>query len=149
MQTASLIGATGLVDSCARLYSAPIMTKYVGESISVRSGRNSTAVVGKDRKKSMQVFLATGRHPLIEHTRMENKDSVLSPLPTVDHNRPHVFMDLLQRTRSGASGRLVIEMFEDIFPAACAAFRNRCQEVRHTILFIPLVACLRNDLCAL
>jgi hypothetical protein len=107
------------------------MTKYVGESISVRSGRKTNVVSGKDRKKSMQVFLATGRHPLIEHTRRENKESALIPLPTVDHNRPHVFMDL--RQRSGVSGRLVIELFEDLYPSACAAFRNRCQEVSHSI----------------
>ena len=75
----------------------------------------------------METFMKTGRHPHIEYTRQDNASAALKPLPTVDHNRPHVFMDVSQR--AGPSGRIVVELFEDMFPALCAAFRNRCHEV--------------------
>lgn len=73
-------------------------------------------------------FLNAGKHPLIENTVEDNASSALKPLPNIDHNRPHVFIDVSQR--AGVSGRIVVELFEDMFPALCAAFRNRCHEVR-------------------
>lgn len=103
------------------------MTKYVGESISIRQGRNAGVILGGDRRKAMETFQKTGRHPLIEQTRQDIASSALKPLPTVDHNRPHVFMDVNQR--EGVTGRIVVELFEDMFPALCSAFRNRCHEV--------------------
>lgn len=103
------------------------MTKYIGESIAVRSGRRTDALLGGDRRKAMETFMKTGKHPIIEHTRQENASDALKPLPTVDHNRPHVFIDVSQRP--GVSGRIVVELLEDMFPALCAAFRNRCHEV--------------------
>jgi hypothetical protein len=105
------------------------MTRFVGDSLTTRTGRRANQVQGKDRKKSMQVFLATGKHPLIEQTRQENVDSVLTALPTLDINRPHIFMDLVQR--GGITGRIIIELFEDLYPAICASFRHRCLEVSH------------------
>lgn len=107
------------------------MTKYDGDPIGIRAGRKGKFVLGKDRKKSMEEFLKTGKHPLLEYTREENAKSVLPPLPTVDVNRPHIFMDVKQR--SGVRGRIVVELFEDLYPSLCVPFRNRCLEVRsHT-----------------
>lgn len=103
------------------------MTKYDGDPIGIRAGRRGKFVLGKDRKKSMDVFLKTGKHPLIEHTREEHAKSVLTPMPTVDVNRPHIFLDLKQR--SGVCGRIVVELFEDLYPSLCVPFRNRCLEV--------------------
>ena len=103
------------------------MTKYVGESIGIRSGRRGNAILGSDRRKAMDTYRKTGKHPLIENTIQDSESSALRPLPTVDHNRPHVYLDVNQQR--GVNGRIVIELFEDLFPALCAAFRNRCHEV--------------------
>jgi hypothetical protein len=84
-------------------------------------------VLGKDRQKSMKVFLETGEHPIINQTIEENTSSSLVPLPTLDINRPHVFMDFRHRGRD--LGRIIIELFEDMYPVVCAAFRHRCLEV--------------------
>eukprot|EP00892_Ulva_mutabilis_P009963 jgi/Ulvmu1/7339/UM035_0128.1 len=107
------------------------MTKYDGDPIGIRAGRRGKFVMGKDRKKSMEEFLKTGKHPLLEHTREENAKSILPAMPTVDVNRPHIFMDLKQR--SGVRGRIVVELFEDLYPSLCVPFRNRCLEGHHSI----------------
>jgi hypothetical protein len=105
------------------------MTRFVGESLQTRQGRHSKALLSSDRQKAMKVFQETGKHPLIESTREENARSVLTQLPTLDINRPHIFMDFHQQGRS--MGRIIVELFEDIFPVLGAAFRHRCLEVRH------------------
>lgn len=111
------------------------MTKYDGDPIGIRAGRRGKFVLGKDRKKSMEMFLKTGKHPLIEHTREEHAKSVLPPMPTVDVNRPHIFLDLKQR--SGVCGRIVVELFEDLYPSLCVPFRNRCLEVSAAGATVP------------
>ena len=103
------------------------MTRFVGESLQTRTGRNSKALLGKDRQKSMKVFQETGKHPLIEATREENARDVLTPLPTLDINRPHIFMDFQHQGKP--QGRVIVELFEDLYPTVCAAFRHRCLEV--------------------
>jgi hypothetical protein len=121
------------------------MTRFVGESISVRQSGRSKYVDGKDRRKYMNTFLETGKHPLLEQTRLDNVTSALTPLPTLDINRPHVFMDLRHGQRD--LGRLVIELFEDLYPAMCAAFRHRCLEVRRfaSATSSPLLAATLMD----
>lgn len=104
------------------------MTRFVGESVGTRQSSRGKVVDGKDRRRYMEHFLATGHHPLIEKTRDDNVASALRPLPPLDINRPHVFLDL--RHGGKALGRVVIELFEDLFPAVSAAFRHRCLEVR-------------------
>ena len=76
----------------------------------------------------MERFLETGVHPQIEHATQELGASVLPALPPIDINRPHVFLDVSHGGKE--LGRLVIELFEDVCPVACQAFRTRCLEVR-------------------
>ena len=80
----------------------------------------------------MKTFLETGKHPLIEQTVKENVSSALVQLPTLDINRPHVFLNVVHRGRD--IGRIIIEMFEDLLPVPCSAFRHRCLEVRPDVL---------------
>ena len=103
------------------------MTRFVGESLATRSGRNSHALFGKDRAKAMKQFQETGKHPLIEQTLQQNAASAVAALPTLDINRPHVFLNLTQQGK--LLGRLIVELFEDIYPVVCATFRHRCLEV--------------------
>lgn len=109
------------------------MTKFVGESKATRAGRSakSSAISGKERQKHLQKFMETGLHPLLEYTKELNTSAALAPLPTLDINRPHVFMDLQLGNR--ALGRIVIELFEDLAPVAASAFRTRCLEGHHTL----------------
>ena len=115
------------------------MTRFVGDSIATRQGRGGHTVTGKDLKKSMKVFQETGVHPLIEATREQNAGAALVPLPTLDINRPHIFLDLHHRGRT--LGRVVIELFEDLHPVTCATFRHRCLEVRVTRPTAPPLCC--------
>jgi hypothetical protein len=104
------------------------MTRFVGDSLATRTGRGSNKLTSKDFTKSMKVFQETGKHPIIERTRQENAASALVPLPTLDINRPHVFLDLHHHGKD--MGRIIIELFEDLLPDTCSTFRHRCMEVR-------------------
>lgn len=85
-------------------------------------------LLGKDRAKAMKQFQETGKHPLIEQTLHNNASSAIAALPTLDINRPHVFFDMVQQGKP--LGRLIVELFEDIYPVVCSTFRHRCLEVR-------------------
>ena len=120
------------VPLCVSCTAATRMTRFVGESLSTRPGRSSKALLGKDRDKAMKEFLETGKHPIIEKTVQENASSALQPLPTLDINRPHIFLDLQQQGKP--LRRIIVELFEDLFPVVGAAFRHRCMEVSLPVL---------------
>jgi hypothetical protein len=69
------------------------MTKFCGDAISVRSGRAKSTYTGKDLKKNMEKFLATGVHPELERAKQESS-SLVVPLPDLDVTRPFVFLDI-------------------------------------------------------
>lgn len=104
------------------------MTKFVGDSKKTAAGRSSASMSGKERKKNMERFKSTGEHPYIQTTIQDVSSSALTPLPPVDLNRAHVFMDMKYGLK--ALPRVVVELFDDRCPSATTAFRNRCLEVR-------------------
>lgn len=68
-------------------------------------------------------LLFAGVHPEIERSRQANA-SLVQPLPDPDTHRPHVFLDVTIAGRP--AGRLIIELFDDLAPAAAARFKARC-----------------------
>ena len=67
------------------------MTKFDGEAIGVRAGRQKGGLpTQKERKKEMEQYLKTGVHTAQELARAK---TVLPTLPERDPHRPHVFMD--------------------------------------------------------
>ncbi|WIA22889.1 hypothetical protein OEZ86_009830 [Tetradesmus obliquus] len=101
-------------------------TRFVGEAIAHRSGRAKTSYTSKELKKNMEKFLETGVHPDLERAKQSASSGVVVALPDPDSQRPHIFLDLSVDNRS--VGRLVVEMFEDVAPAAARHLINRVQQ---------------------
>eukprot|EP00882_Tetradesmus_deserticola_P006761 GHRQ01007117.1.p3 GENE.GHRQ01007117.1~~GHRQ01007117.1.p3 ORF type:complete len:116 (+),score=40.05 GHRQ01007117.1:230-577(+) len=97
-------------------------TRFVGEAIAHRSGRAKSSYTNKELRKNMEQFLQTGVHPDLE--RAKQSAGVVVALPDPDAHRPHIFLELTVDNRN--AGRLVIEMFEDMAPAAARHLINRC-----------------------
>ncbi|KDD73484.1 hypothetical protein H632_c2129p0, partial [Helicosporidium sp. ATCC 50920] len=88
-------------------------TKFVADAIGSRSkGKGYT---NKDQRKDMETFQATGVHPEVERLRQAAKEAV-RPLPDPSPARPHIYLDFQ---------RLIVELFDDVAPSACSAFRAR------------------------
>ncbi|KAF6253324.1 hypothetical protein COO60DRAFT_1643255 [Scenedesmus sp. NREL 46B-D3] len=98
-------------------------TRFVGEAIAHRSGRAKSSYTNKELKKNMEKFLETGVHPDLE--RAKQSAGVVVALPDPDTQRPHIFLELTVDNRN--VGRLVVEMFEDMAPAAARHLINRVQ----------------------
>ncbi|KAK9819272.1 hypothetical protein WJX81_003438 [Elliptochloris bilobata] len=99
------------------------MTRFCGDAVGVRAGRPKNFATGKERRRDMEVFQRTGRHP--DLARGPSSDALPS-LPERDLNRQHVFFDLRQGQET--LGRLLVEVFEDAAPLAARHFLNRCRE---------------------
>jgi hypothetical protein len=69
------------------------MTRFCDESVSVRS-KNKKFLTRKEMIKEMDRFKKTGRHPALEQAA---DSQTVPPLPEVDQNRPHVFLELKSR----------------------------------------------------
>ena len=79
------------------------MTKFDSEAVGVRAGRKQGFTSGKERRKDMERFQRTGRHPDLDPAAAP---PVMHALPERDPNRPHVFFDLKTRsTKHGAPSR--------------------------------------------
>lgn len=101
------------------------MTKFCGEAINSRSGRKRSTYTSKELRKDMEVFLETGVHPHLQRVQQDAGSSdVLTALPDPDPSRPHVFMDITVDNKP--AGRLVVELFEDVAPAAARHLLTRC-----------------------
>ncbi|MEW5309388.1 MAG: hypothetical protein WDW38_001282 [Sanguina aurantia] len=98
------------------------MTRFIGDAIGVRAGKGKP-ITGKDMKKNMAAFQLTGRHPELEAAQAE-RDSALPTLPERDINHSFVFLDI--SIGGKPAGRVIIELFCDLLPAAGNHFRNRC-----------------------
>lgn len=99
------------------------MTRFVGDSVSVRGGKGGSGDSMKQRKKNMEKFQETGQHPELE--RMQHSiDKQIPALPLLDVHRQYIFMDISLVNKP--LGRLIIELFDDIVPAAANHLRNRC-----------------------
>lgn len=99
-------------------------TKFVGEAIGARNQRPS-GQSGKELRQQMQRFIETGHHAEIELAEREkNLRRPPVPLPDLDVNRSFVYMDI--SIGGKPAGRLVIELFDDMVPAAANSFRSRC-----------------------
>lgn len=67
------------------------MTKFEGEAIGVRGGRQKGGLpTQKERKKEMELYMKTGVHSA--HEVAKNRPMIPS-LPERDPHRPHVFME--------------------------------------------------------
>eukprot|EP00884_Botryococcus_braunii_P012448 jgi/Botrbrau1/21203/Bobra.39_2s0006.1 len=100
------------------------MTRFCDESVSVRS-KNKKFLTRKDMVKEMDQFRKTGKHPAVKEA---TEAQTVAPLPEVDQNRPHVFIEFKSRGQRSWCGRLVIEVFEDHIPLAARWFLNRARE---------------------
>lgn len=69
------------------------MTKFCDEAVSVRT-RDKRFLTRKHMMKEMDHFKKTGKHPALEQAAQAQ---TVPPLPEVDQNRPHVFMDFKSR----------------------------------------------------
>lgn len=58
----------------------------------MRSGKYS-GFSSKDRKKEMEEFKKTGKHPEIEEVRARAQAETLHPMPDVDLARPRTFLE--------------------------------------------------------
>lgn len=100
------------------------MTKFDSVQISHRKGKQASTYTTAELRKNMAVFKATGVHPELEQ-RAASAAEAAPGLPASDAERPHVFFELVRisATRQRETvGTLVVEVFEDIVPAAGKAF---------------------------
>lgn len=95
-------------------------TKFEGSAIGQRDRRGG-AITGKELRREMRQYLATGFHPEVHAAATAD---ILQPLPAPDPTRPHVFMEL--KYGSKVLGRLIIELFTDVVPLPASEFRKRC-----------------------
>lgn len=95
-------------------------TRFVGEAIGHRTGRQKSTYTNKELRKNMDVYLETGVHPDFQ-PQAQNE---VRQLPERDVNRPHVFLEI--SVQGEVVGRLVIELFHDCLPTTVSQFRNRC-----------------------
>mmetsp|Transcript_38722 Transcript_38722/g.99021 ORF Transcript_38722/g.99021 Transcript_38722/m.99021 type:complete len:301 (-) Transcript_38722:109-1011(-) len=95
-------------------------TRFVGEAIGHRTGRQKSTYTNKELRKNMDKYLETGVHPDFQP---QSQSEVLQ-LPERDLNRPHVFLEF--SVQGSVKGRVIIELFEDRLPTTVSQFRNRC-----------------------
>lgn len=77
------------------------MTRFVGDSVSARSGK-SRGYTAKEARKDMQKFIETGKHPALEKAAQQQGPSTL---PAHDPSRQFVFLDISVRNKlAGARG---------------------------------------------
>jgi cyclophilin family peptidyl-prolyl cis-trans isomerase len=98
------------------------MTKFVADAKAARSGK-SRSLTGKDRRKELENFQRTGYHP--SQLRGEN---ALPKLPVHSLARPFYFLDycLGHGSQKQSLKRIVIELYQDIVPAAVGHFMSQC-----------------------
>ena len=101
------------------------MTKFDNVQISHRKSRQATTYTTAELRKNMEIFKRTGVHPELA-SRAENAAAEKPDLPEADAERPHVFMDLaVGSSPLKPLGTLVIEVFQDVAPAAAREFTLR------------------------
>ena len=107
------------------------MTQFLGDAIGSRDGKGKI-----DRKRDLEEFRRTGRHPEIEAAReaAASAAATAAPLPARDPDRRHVYLDLTLPSSTTAPSsskalelvRLVVEVFDDVDRAAGGALLARC-----------------------
>jgi cyclophilin family peptidyl-prolyl cis-trans isomerase len=100
------------------------MTKFDSVQISHRKGKQASTYTTAELRKNMAIYKATGVHPELEQ-RAASSAEAAPGLPASDAERPHVFFELVRITATQLRetvGTLVVEVFEDIVPAAGKAF---------------------------
>lgn len=93
-------------------------TKFVGDSLAARSGK-VRGFSRKDRTRELDQFLKTGRHP-----SFGTHEGTLPQLPESRSTRPHIFFDYSMN--GGKIGRVVVELYQDIVPAAVGHVLTQC-----------------------
>ena len=101
------------------------MTKFDSVQISHRKGKQASTYTTAELRKNMAIYKATGVHPELEQ-RAASSAEAAPGLPASDAERPHVFFELVRIAATTqlreTVGTLVVEVFEDIVPAAGKAF---------------------------
>jgi cyclophilin family peptidyl-prolyl cis-trans isomerase len=101
------------------------MTKFDSVQISHRKGKQASTYTTAELRKNMAIYKATGVHPELEQ-RAASAAEVSRGLPSSDPERPHVFFELVKQSGNGSErvtiGTIVVEVYEDIVPAAGNAF---------------------------
>ncbi|GMH39847.1 hypothetical protein BSKO_07751 [Bryopsis sp. KO-2023] len=108
------------------------MTRFVGEALGVRSGRQRATYSNAELRKNMELFLKTGVHPDVEKAREARRQPVVATLPETNVTRPNVFLDVAIGGKS--AGRLVVELFDDLVPLGVAELQARCSEASRNTL---------------
>ena len=88
---------------------ASSMTKFDGDALGVR-GRATGAVTGADRRRELEEWRKTGRHPELVAAAAAAA-ATDRPLPPPVPDRPHVYLQF-------GSIRLVYEVYDDVAPRA-------------------------------
>lgn len=86
------------------------MTKFDGNAVSAR-GRTTGAVTAADRRRELEEWRKTGRHPELVAAAAAAA-AADRPLPPPDPDRPHVYLQF------GDGARLVFEVYDDVAPGA-------------------------------
>jgi len=93
------------------------MTRFVADGIGSRDGKGGRV----NRRKELEQFQRTGRHPELEAAAASRAAAAASaPLPARDAERKHVFLDLSLPSPPSLV-RLIIEVFDDVDRAAGGA----------------------------
>ena len=82
----------------------------------------------KDRKKEMEDFKKTGKHPEIEEIRARAAAETLHPMPDVDLARPRTFMEF---TVGGQMIGVPRQPHGLMFESACMCLRANVRHVFH------------------
>lgn len=96
-------------------------TKYHNDAIGARS--KFVGYTGKDRKRDLDEFLATGNHPDLARRSRDQQSHILPQLPTPKVTRPFVFLEF--SINKNILGKVVCETYDDIVPIQTAFFLSR------------------------
>ena len=100
------------------------MTKFDSVAISHRKGKQSSTYTTAELRKNMAIYKATGVHPELEQRKASAAEEAPG-LPASDTERPHVFFELVTGFGTDSRktiGTVVVEVFEDLVPAAAKTF---------------------------
>lgn len=112
------------------------MTKFESEAIGSR-GKGYKSYTMKERKKDLEEFQKTGKHPEIEQVQERQARDLLRALPEPDAGRPRTYLQF--SIGKEVVGKVVFEVFQDMVPLPARAFVNRCRQgststLQHTVV---------------
>ena len=116
------------------------MTKFDPVGKGERGGRSRDAPSAMARKRAMEVYKLTGKHPLldaqdtsVERTGDESTSrarKMRKVTTSTNASRVKVFFDVSvtrDEASSASSSSIIVELFDDEAPAACSRFARACE----------------------